>query len=61
MTARDLKEPPYEVRQQSEKRKHEHSAYPDQEVPRHLGIVNLFLVHILNLACTEPEDIGLTR
>jgi hypothetical protein len=61
MTARDLKEPPYEVSQQSEKRKHEHPAYPDQEVPRHLGVVNLFLVHALKLARREPEDIGLTR
>ncbi len=50
------------MRQQSEKRKHEHTAYPDQEVPRHLRIVNLFLVHALKLARFGGfEDIGLTR
>jgi hypothetical protein len=46
--------------QQREQRKHEHSADPDQEVPRHLGIVNLFLLHALKLARSRSEDIGLT-
>jgi hypothetical protein len=47
------------MRQQCEKRKHEHTAYPDQEVPRHLGIVNLFLVHDFKLARSGLGDIGL--
>ena len=48
------------MRQQCEKGEHENSAYPDQEVPRHLGIVNLFLVHVPKLARSVVEEIGLT-
>jgi hypothetical protein len=48
------------MREQSEKGEHEHSADPNKEVPRHFGIVNLFLVHALKLARSGSEDIGLT-
>jgi hypothetical protein len=43
----ELEDFPYEMRQKGEQRQHKYSANPDQKIPRHLGIVNLFLVHAL--------------
>jgi len=36
--------------QQSEDRQHENAAYPDEEIPGHLGVVDLFFVHGSKLA-----------
>ena len=40
-----LEDPPDKVRQEREQQQHEYSANPDEEVPRHSGVVDLFLVH----------------
>jgi hypothetical protein len=53
-----LKNSPHEMRQQRKQREHENPAHPDQEVQSHLGIVNLFLVHVPTLAPAFIRHIG---
>jgi hypothetical protein len=45
----ELQDLPYKMRQKREQQEHEDAAYPDQEVQTHLGIINLFLVHLLTV------------
>lgn len=45
-----LEKPPYEVSQKRKEQQHKYAAHPYQEIQRHLGRINLFLVHVLTLA-----------
>ncbi len=58
---KSLENLPNEVRQQREDRQHEYSADPDQEIHCHLGIVDLFFVHVLKLALALVPAIGAIR
>jgi hypothetical protein len=33
------------MRQQCEQEQHKYAAHPDEKIPSHFGIVNLFFVH----------------
>jgi hypothetical protein len=53
--------PPDKMREEGEQGQHEDAANPDQEVQGHLGIVNLFLIHAVTLACAVAGTIGWVR
>jgi hypothetical protein len=56
-----LENPPYKMGQQGKQGEHEDATHPDQEVQRHPGIVDLFLVHAVTLARAVAGNIGWVR
>jgi len=56
-----LEDPPHKMGQQCEQEQHEYAAHPDEKIPGHFGIVNLFFCPWLKLACGAAENIGSAR